>query len=121
MIEFKFEEHIVEGQKVILLDGEVFDWGLDEDSAEMANSSMKNEKEASVVHEDVMKFFLESLSSVVGFNVSMEQVNKALKEGRMEDGEHLGTSNLSEWDAFLDRGLYNLDRLKRFEKCPKST
>lgn len=118
MIEFR--EALEGDQKVIFLDDEMFDWGLDEDSAQMANESIKNDEDARSVHLSVMEFFLESLEAVTGERMNIDQVNKALETGSWEM-EEIEDSGLSGWASFLNRGLYNLDKLKRFEICPRST
>lgn len=118
----ELKEDWEDGQKVLFVDGESLDWGLDEESVEIANKSMKNYDDAVSIHADVMEFLLDSLETVVGFRMNIAQVNLALDEGFAEESEsEEQDSDMSGWSSFLDRGLYNLGKLKRFEKCPKST
>ena len=76
---FSFEISELEGQKVILIDGELFDWGLDDDSIEMAN----NQQDIKSVHRDIRDHFLDSLGEVLGFRPNMAQVNEAIRTGEL--------------------------------------
>lgn len=77
MIDFCVGEH--EGRGVILVDGEVFDWGLDDESLEEANL----QEDMRSVHMDIMNHLLDSLSELIGFRPTIKQVNEALKKGSM--------------------------------------
>lgn len=76
---FSFKIGESEGQKVLFVDGELFDWGLDDDSIEMAN----NQKDIKSVHRDIRDHFLDSLGEVVGFRPTMAQVNQAIRTGEL--------------------------------------
>jgi hypothetical protein len=76
---FSFEIGESEGQKAILIDGELFDWGLDDASIKMANE----QKDIKSVHADIRDHFLDSLEEVIGFRPTMAQVNEALRKGIM--------------------------------------
>ena len=128
-MKIKLKEDWEDGQKVLIVNGESLDWGLEEESVEIANRSIKNYEDAVSIHSDVMEFFLDSLETVAGFRMNIAQVNLALDEGFTEESESSESESsesesnpdMSGWSSFLDRGLYNLGKLKRFEKCPKST
>lgn len=74
---FSFKVGESEGQKVILINGELFDWGLDDSSIEMAN----DQKDMKSVHNDIRDHLLDSLSEIVGFRPTMRQINEALRTG----------------------------------------
>lgn len=76
---FSFEIGEYEGQKVILIDGEVFDWGLDDASIEIANE----QEDIRSVHMDIRDHLLDSLEEIVGFRPTMAQINKALRTGSL--------------------------------------
>ena len=82
MATFKVKK--VNNQKVLVIDGEVFDWGLDDDSLYQVNQ-FKNEETIKAVHADIKNFFLESLIEFLGFKVTMGDVNKALESGHIDD------------------------------------
>ena len=82
-IPFKIEQ--VGEQEVIAVDGEVFDWGLDEDSISHANRFSSNKETMRAIHDDIRKYFLESLGEQLGFEVSMKDVNEALRAGCIDD------------------------------------
>lgn len=72
-----FEMGQEDGQKVILIDGEVFDWGLDDESIEQANQH----SDLRSIHSQIKSHFLESLGEVLGFLPTIGEVNQALKDG----------------------------------------
>jgi len=65
----------------IFIDGEAFDWGLDEDAIEQANRHSGTPEFARAIHNDIMEHFLGSISEVIGFRPTMRQVNEALDRG----------------------------------------
>lgn len=65
----------------IFIDGEPFDWSLDDEAIEQANDLSDTHEFARAVHNDIMGHFLDSLSEVLGFRPSMKQVNEALDGG----------------------------------------
>jgi hypothetical protein len=75
--EISFE---VSGDK-ILVDGGVFDWGLDDDAINDANRHADKEEFMRAIHNDIMNHFLNSISEVLGFRPTMRQVNEAIKRG----------------------------------------
>jgi hypothetical protein len=77
---FSFEVGESEGQKVIFINGELFDWGLDDASIEMAN----DQEDIRSVHNDIRDHLLDSLSEVLGFRPTMKQINDALRTGNLQ-------------------------------------
>lgn len=65
----------------IFIDGEPFDWQLDEEAINEANKQSANEQFMRAIHLDIMGHFIDSLSEVLGFRPTMKQVNEALKSG----------------------------------------
>jgi len=77
---FEVKEH--EGQKVIFIDGFLFDFNMDKASLKEAKRFCGDDpllKKA--VHGDIKRVFLESLSEVLGRPVSIKQVNEAIVSG----------------------------------------
>lgn len=66
-------------QKNIYIDGELFDWSIDEESFEWAKKQGPEFFE--VVKKDIANHFLESLSEMVGRKITLEDFNQALKTG----------------------------------------
>lgn len=85
MIRKKFEIKIVDGQKVIFIDEELFDWGLDEGALERANEFSSNLQTMEAIHLDIKNYFLECLSEQLGFKPTIKQINKALQDGYIEN------------------------------------
>ena len=75
----------IHGNKVILIDGEIFDWGLEEESLEQANQYASNEEILKAIQTDIRKYFLECIGEYLGFVPTMKQVNEALKLGYIEN------------------------------------
>jgi len=65
----------------IFIDGEPFDWGLDDDAMDEANRRCSTPQFARAIHADIMGHFLDSLSQVLGFRPSMRDVNESLDRG----------------------------------------
>jgi len=65
----------------IFIDGEPFDWALDDDAIDEANRHSGTPQFMRAIHNDIMGHFLNSLSEVLGFRPSMRQVNEALERG----------------------------------------
>ena len=67
--------------KSIVIDGEEFDWNLDDESIDDANRHANTPEFMRAIHADIMGHFLNSLASFLGFRPSMKQVNEALYRG----------------------------------------
>lgn len=82
-ISFKIDEH--EGQKVIFINNEMFDWGIDENALSQANEFASNPNSLKAIHFDIKNYFLECLEDHIGFEITMKEVNEALKVGYIEN------------------------------------
>ena len=65
----------------IFIDGEAFDWDLDDSAISEANRHAGNAIFMKAIHNDIMNHFLDSLAAVLGFRPSMAQVNESLQRG----------------------------------------
>ena len=65
----------------IFIDGEPFDWELDDQAIAEANRHAGNPEFMRAIHNDIMGHFLDSLEAVLGFRPTMVQVNESLKKG----------------------------------------
>jgi hypothetical protein len=74
----------VDDQDVIVVGGELFDWGLDENALSQANIHFSNKETMAAIHADIKNYFLECLSEHLGFSITIGEVNKALKKGFIE-------------------------------------
>lgn len=81
-IHFKIVEY--ENQKVIFIDDEIFDWGIDEDALNQANEFASNPNALKAIHFDIKNYFLECLEEHIGFKITIGEVNEALKAGYIE-------------------------------------
>jgi len=79
--EISFE---VSGGK-ILIDGGVFDWGLDDEAIQDANRHADKEEFMRAIHNDIMEHFLISISEVLGFRPTMKQINEAISRGHISN------------------------------------
>lgn len=65
----------------IFIDGQPFDWALEDEAIDEANRHAGTPQFIRAIHNDIMGHFLNSLSEVLGFRPSMRQVNEALDRG----------------------------------------
>ncbi len=82
-IYFKINEY--EGQKVIFINNEIFDWGIEEEALDQANEFASNANALRAIHFDIKNYFLECLEQHIGFKPTIKQVTEALKVGYIED------------------------------------
>ena len=83
---FEVKEEMTQGyvagpffQRNIYIDGELFDWAIDEESY---NWAMKQGPEILMAaQKDIARHFLESLSEIVGRRVSIQDLQEAAKTG----------------------------------------
>lgn len=68
----------------IYIDGEEFDWGLEDEEIMEANKHVGNPEFMRAIHNDIMSHFLNSLQEVLGFRPTMKQVNEAIKKGHIQ-------------------------------------
>lgn len=81
-INFSLEEK--DGGKVLVVNGELFDWALDESAIEEANQFSSNRDVMRAVHSDVKEFFLNCLEEQTGLRMSLGEVNEAIRKGYVE-------------------------------------
>jgi hypothetical protein len=68
--------------RALSLNGEVFDFGLDEDDLKKAKQFCgKDPFFTRSVHGDIRHYFLLSLSEIVGRELTIKEVNEAIEEG----------------------------------------
>lgn len=82
-IPFEISEY--EGQKVIFINKEIFDWGIDEEALDQANDFASNANSLKAIHFDIRNYFLECLEEHIGFKMTIKEVNEALKIGYVEN------------------------------------
>jgi hypothetical protein len=71
--------------RALVIDGEVFDWGFEQEDIHKAKKFCGQDSFlAKSVQGDVCKFFLESLSEVLGRTITLAEVNTAIKKGHLE-------------------------------------
>jgi hypothetical protein len=80
----KLEIGELDGVKVLLVDGEVFDWAIDEYSLDEANSHSSDKATMKVIHKNIRNYFLDCLGEVLGFRPSISRVNEGLRQGWIE-------------------------------------
>lgn len=98
-----------DNQKVIVIEGEVFDWGLDEDALKEANDLSENLELMRMIHMDIKEYFLLCIEELTGLRPTIKEICEELT------GEKLNEMDEDqEWISFLDLGLYNLCQLKRY-------
>jgi|GEM_PF-5550852 len=66
-------------QKNIYIDGELFDWSIDEEAYHWAEK--QGPQMLMVVQQDIAKYFLECLSETVGKRVTIQDLQEAEKTG----------------------------------------
>ena len=71
--------------KVLLIDGEVFDWGVEIDDLKKAKSFCRNDSYLTKsVCGDICHHFLKSLSEFLNQEITLAEVNEALEQGHIE-------------------------------------
>jgi len=71
--------------RVLVINGEVFDWGVNDSDLANAKKLCGNDpffKKS--IQGDICRFFLNCLSEVLETEVTLGQVNEALKQGYLE-------------------------------------
>lgn len=84
-MKINFEIKDYQGEKVIQIDQDIFDWRLDDDALDQANEfASSNPNALNSIHQDIKNYFLECLEEFTGFKMTMKEVNQALKFGYIE-------------------------------------
>ena len=89
MAKLEIKDHIdpnsKETYKAIFVDGKLFDWYIDKDELNKAKRfSRGNEARNRVVVGDVIQFFMECFREFLGKEISLQEVNKAIRTGELE-------------------------------------
>lgn len=70
------------GGRAIFVDGELFDWGLEEEdlkrAKEFSETSLALRKS---IHGDIQRHFLDSFAEFIGKAVSLRELNEAIESG----------------------------------------
>lgn len=73
--------HDIDGVRMLAIDNEIFDWGIEEEEIKQARRS-------SAIKDDLLgniqKHFITSLSSFLGREVTIKEVNDAIESGWLE-------------------------------------
>jgi len=80
-----FEIQELDNQKIILINNEVFDWGLDEEALDQANKISSNPNALKAIHFDIKNYFLECIQEYLGFKPTIKQIIESLKVGYIEN------------------------------------
>lgn len=71
-----------QNQKVIFVDEEMFDWGIEEEALQEAKKFAAGDPSIKkAIHGDIKSFFLDSLSEFLGKEVTLKDVNEAIESG----------------------------------------
>ena len=72
-------------QKVIFVDDEMFDWGIEETDIQSAvRAARGNPAVAEALHSDIQQHLLDSLSEFIGKEVTFKDIINAQKDGYIE-------------------------------------
>jgi len=77
-----FEIRRFNGEDLIFIDNQYFDFAIDDSSLEKVNSLEGEELEK--VHENIKNYLLTSLAQVLGRAVAMKEVMEAIKTGYIQ-------------------------------------
>ena len=78
-----FEIRSFEGQNVIFVNNDIFDWGIDPKAIEQI-SQMSDPLDIENVHESIKSFFIESLNCFLQKEITIKEVIESLKLGYIE-------------------------------------
>lgn len=81
----KITIHEFNGQKILVVDNEAFDWGLDEDTYQKAKFAIKNDplmKENFIGN--IQKYFVDAFSEFVGKEMTLKEINDAIEKGFLD-------------------------------------
>jgi hypothetical protein len=75
----------VDGTNVIIVDNEVFDWGVEKEDIKKARDFCREHPDAKQgVLGNLQTHFTESFSEFLGHKVELKEINKAIKDGYIE-------------------------------------
>lgn len=71
------------GENCIFIDNQLFDWGIDEEAIDQIKK-IENEEDLKKIKENIKNFFLDCFSSIVGKEITIKQLYKAIESGQLE-------------------------------------
>lgn len=78
-----FEIRRYNGQNVIFINDQLFDWAIDEESLEEIKK-IKSKEELENINESIKNYFLDCLESTLNKKITIKQVLEGLKLGHIE-------------------------------------
>lgn len=78
-----FEVRSFNGENVIFVNNELFDWAIDPKAIEKINK-ITDPIEIENIHDSIQSFFIESLSCFLEKKITIKEVVDALQEGYIE-------------------------------------
>lgn len=80
-----FNEEFKKTIKAIVIDGELFDWGIDINSFNQMRQMIQKHKEmAETVSMSIINHFIECFSDYIGKKITLEEIIDAIKSGYIE-------------------------------------
>jgi hypothetical protein len=74
--------HEINGMRIIAVDNEAFDWGLEEDAFKAAQLAIKNNPKIKEIYiKNIQKYFLDCFSEFMGRTVTIKEINEGIKCG----------------------------------------
>lgn len=81
----KVTMHDMDGIRIIAVDNEAFDWGIEEEDFKTINLIAKNDPEMkNNFIGNIQKHFVECFGEFIGRPTSLQEINKALESGWIE-------------------------------------
>ena len=70
----------------IFIDGELFDWGIEQAELNKAKKFVGQDRFLKrTVHGDIQRYFLNCLSQFIGREITIQELNKSLEKGQLDD------------------------------------
>ena len=88
IMKIKIEIKKLQDNKVIFINDELFDWGIEEDALQQANQYASNDEILKAIHADIKEYFLDCIEQYINFRPTMAQINEGLKIGYIENDKH---------------------------------
>ena len=77
--------HEIDGMKILAVDNEGFDWGIDEEGLKKAALKIKKDPHMREMYVgNIQKHFIKSMSEFLGKEVTLKEVNDAIESGSIE-------------------------------------
>jgi len=76
--------HEIEGQRILAVNNEAFDWGIDEEHLKAVQVISKNDPEVKKNYiGSIQKYFVDCFSEFVGKEMTLKEINEAIKRGHI--------------------------------------